>query len=89
MLPLDVTRCAGFLPKTQHERCPRRPECARFLSRAGHQTPMEWSACEGGDAFIHAESIAAQAAADHPQAASSDGVLHANTLRTTCAAGGA
>jgi hypothetical protein len=82
MLPLDVRRCAGFLPYTQHDRCPRRPECARYLSRAGHQTPMDWSACEGGDAFVHVDTVAAQAAADHPQCLSPNGVLWSNTLRT-------
>jgi hypothetical protein len=88
MLPLDVTRCAGFLPQTQHDRCPRRPECARFLSRAGHQTPMAWSACEGFDAFLHVDSIAAQAGADHPAVGTPDRVLAGNALRATCAAGG-
>jgi hypothetical protein len=87
MLPLDVTRCAGFLPQTQHDRCPRRPECARFLSRAGHQTPMEWSACEQGDGFIHMATVRQDDGADHPAEQSPERVLDANTLRTTCAAG--
>jgi hypothetical protein len=89
MLPLDVTRCAGFMPQTQHDRCPRRPECARFLSRAGHQTPMAWSACEGFDAFLRVDSIAAQAGAAHPADATPIGVLDANTPRRACASGDA
>jgi hypothetical protein len=88
MLLLDVTRCAGFLPQTQHDRCPRRPECARFLSRAGPQTPMAWSACEEGDGFIHVATVAQPEVADHPADLSPERVLDANTLRTTCAAGG-
>jgi hypothetical protein len=89
MLLLDVTRCAGFLPQTQHDRCPRRPECARFLSRAGPQTPMAWSACEEGDGFIHVATVAQPEVADHPAQQSSERVLSANTLRTTGAVGGA
>jgi hypothetical protein len=82
MLPSNVTRCAGFLPKTQHDRCPRRPECARFLSRAGHQTPMAWSACEEGDGFIHVATVAQPEAADHPADTSPARGMGANTLRT-------
>ncbi len=93
MLPLDVTRCAGFLPQTQHDRCPRRPDCARFRSRAtttdGKLLPFEWSACEAGDAFVHVATVADDGAADHPQAESSVRVLDAGSVRTTCAAGGA
>lgn len=79
MLPLTEMRCAGFLPQTQHDRCPRRPECARFLSRAGHQTPMEWSACEQGDAFIHMATVRQDGGAGHPADLSPERVLSANT----------
>lgn len=89
MLPSNVTRCAGFLPQTQHDRCPRRPECGRFLSPCGPQTPMAWSACEEGDGFIHVATVAQPEAADHPQQQSPQGVLTANTLRTTGAVGSA
>ena len=60
------------------------------MSRAGHQTPMAWSACEElGDGFIHVATVAQPEAADHPTQQSSERVLTANTLRTTGAVGGA
>lgn len=82
MLPHDVERCAGFAPGTQHDRCPRRPECGRFLSPCGPQTQMAWSACEEGDGFIHVATVAQPEAAAHPQSVTPAGVtaLNAETL---------
>ena len=80
MLAATEPRCAGFAPGTQHDRCPRRGGCARFRSRAqspdGRQLyPFEWSACEGGDAFVHVATVGQDATEGNPYAASSDGVL--------------
>jgi hypothetical protein len=79
MLPNDVTRCGGHAPHGSGL-CPRKNECARYLSKAGPRTPFVLSACEQG--FIHAETVAAPAAADHPYAVSSERVMGANTLCT-------
>jgi hypothetical protein len=92
MLPTNVTRCAGFLPQTDHERCPRRPQCGRFLSPAqtpeGVRSPFAWSACEDGDGFIHVATVRQDDGADHPADLSPERVLYASSVRTTCAAGG-
>jgi hypothetical protein len=79
MLPNDVTRCGGHAPHGSGL-CPRKNECLRYLAPAGVRTPFVLSACEQG--FIHAETVAAPAAADHPYAVSSERVMGANTLRT-------
>jgi hypothetical protein len=79
MLPDDITRCAGFMSETSHTRCDRRFDCARFLARAGAQTPFSLSACEGGDRFIHAPTVADAPAERHPYPATSCRVLGANT----------
>lgn len=84
MLPHDVARCAGFAPGTQHDKCPRRGDCARFRSPAtcvqtGAMYPFEWSACEGGDSFVHVATVAESDAAAHPHVASPSRVLDANT----------
>lgn len=79
MLPDTEVRCAGFLTEAGHARCDRRFDCARFLSRAGAQTPFALSACEGGDRFIHAPTVADGPPERHPYPASSCGVLGANT----------
>jgi hypothetical protein len=86
MLPHDVTRCGGLAPYSTGL-CSRKNECARYLAPGGVRTPFVLSACEQG--FIHAETVAEQSAADHPAEQSPERVLDANTLRTTCAAGGA
>lgn len=79
MLPFDVARCAGFIGDDTHTRCDRRFQCARFLSRAGANTPFHLSACgDGVDRFIHADSMPADPAGAHPYPASSDGVLSAS-----------
>jgi hypothetical protein len=83
----DTTRCGGFVAEAHHTLCDRRAECARYRDN-DMSRPFKVSACEGGDAFVHVASIAAQAAADHPAEQSPERVLDANTLRTTCAAGG-
>ena len=88
MLPTDQARCAGFAPRTQHDKCPRRGECARFRSRAvcpktGQLYPFEWSACEGGDAFLHVATVAQDTTPGHPADAPPDRVLSASPLRTT------
>jgi hypothetical protein len=87
MLPHDVSRCAGFLGDGP-ERCTRRFTCARFLESPGLHTPFAWSVCGGGvDAYIHAESIVADADKAHPAHPSSIGVLDATALRTGGAVG--
>ena len=75
MLPDDIARCAGFISETSHTRCDRRFDCARFLSRAGAQTPFTLSACEGGDRFIHVSTVADATAERHPYVAPPVGVL--------------
>jgi hypothetical protein len=75
----DMVRCAGFTAESAHSRCDRRFDCARFLARAGAQTPFTLSACEGGDRFIHAPTVAQQPAERHPYTVSSHRVLGANT----------
>jgi hypothetical protein len=78
MLPLDVARCAGRKPFTA-DRCQRRDQCARWLAKSGPASPFYLSVCEQGDKFIHAETVAAPAAADHPLHASSERVMSART----------
>jgi hypothetical protein len=78
-LPLDVARCAGHAPHSTGL-CPRKNECARYLTKAGPRTPFVLSACEQG--FIHAETVADAAPADHPADTSSARGMGANTLRT-------
>ena len=83
----DTTRCGGFVAEAHHTLCDRRFDCARFHDR-DQSRDFRISACEGGDAFVHVASIAAQAAADHPAEQSPERVLDASSVRTTCAAGG-
>ena len=80
MLADNEPRCAGFAPRTQHDTCTRRGDCARFRSRAvcpktARLYPFEWSACEGGDAFVHVATVAQDAAPAHPAHRSSHRVL--------------
>jgi hypothetical protein len=82
----DTTRCGGFVAEAHHTLCDRRFDCARFHDR-DIARPFKVSACEDGDAFVHADSGPEAAPADHPQGATPIGTLDANTLRTTCAAG--
>lgn len=64
----DTTRCGGFVAEAHHERCTRRFDCARFRDNTmAHRFRV--SACEGGDAFVHVDTVAQPEAADHPQAA--------------------
>jgi hypothetical protein len=57
MLPHDYSRCAGLLGNGP-EQCPRKNTCARYLAPAGYPgSPFVLSACEGGDAYIHAEAV--------------------------------
>lgn len=77
MLPTITERCAGFLPQTQHDRCPRRPECVRFLSR-DQTLPFAWSACETGDNFVHVDTVPGADAAGYPYAAAPGRVLCLN-----------
>ena len=88
MLAPTEPRCAGFAPGTQHDTCPRRGACARFRSRAvcpdtGPLYPFEWSACEGGDAFLHVANVGQDATEGNPYPASRAGVLAVNTVNTT------
>jgi len=84
----DTTRCGGFVAEAHHTLCDRRFDCARFHDR-DQSRDFRISACEGGDAFVHVATVADDGAADHPQGATPIRTLDANTLRTTCAAGGA
>ena len=79
MLPNDVTRCGGHAPHGSGL-CPRKNECARYLTKAGPRTPFVLSFCEAG--FIHAETVVEQVGAGHPYAESSERVMDGNALRT-------
>jgi hypothetical protein len=82
----DPTRCGGFVAEAHHTLCTRRFDCARYLDNTLAR-PFRISACEGGDAFIHAATVAEHGGAAHPADATPIGVLDANTLRTTRAVG--
>lgn len=84
MLAPTEPRCAGFAPGTQHDKCQRRGECARFRSPAtcvqtGAMYPFEWSACEGGDAFVHVATVGQASTQGNPYPGTPDGVLAKNT----------